>query len=174
MTLTRLNVPLVPGGSALTLSVTGEVYGPSAETVTANVVLELLLIVRLLGETATEKSATPSFTCLVCVRPPLLAVIVRVYVPVGVEGEVLIANVEEPEPATELWQGTKRIEKLNSTLTILDTKIGMVLTVNSLLLAGTTFLLQSIPKPEIRTPFSIAFSVETITAAILFLRISIA
>jgi hypothetical protein len=77
-TLTGLNDALVRAGSPLTLNVVVAEKGPRAEMVTVYVAFELpaAVSVWLLGETEIEKSATVRVTGAVCVRVPLVAVIV--------------------------------------------------------------------------------------------------
>ena len=44
---------------------------------------------------------TTSVTVVLCVKLPLLPVMVRVYVPAGVDVVVVTVMVEEPDPATD-------------------------------------------------------------------------
>ena len=60
----------------------------------------------MLGDAASEKSATcvtctTKLTVAVCVKLPLVPVMVSVYVPAAVVLAVETLNVEEPEPVTE-------------------------------------------------------------------------
>lgn len=77
-TLTGLNDALVRAGKPPTLNVVVAENGPSAEMVTLYVAFELPVDVSvwLLGEAEIEKSATVRLTWAVCVRLPLVAVIV--------------------------------------------------------------------------------------------------
>lgn len=86
---------LVRLGRPLNWKLTEEEKGPIAATVTMNLVEDLRLTVALKGEAVTEKSATTSVTCVECVRPPLVAVIVNGYVPAGVDDEVVTERVED-------------------------------------------------------------------------------
>jgi hypothetical protein len=57
------------------------------------------------GVAETEKSGTgltTNVTVVVCTRLPLVPVMVSVFVPSGVDVEVVTVKVEEPEPLTEL------------------------------------------------------------------------
>lgn len=74
-----LNVPLVREGKPLTLNVAAEEKDPIATTVIVNLAEDFRLTVALVGEAVSEKSAatvTTRLTCVVCLRPPLVAVIV--------------------------------------------------------------------------------------------------
>src|SRR5512146_2747608 len=90
-----LNELLVRLGRPLNWKLTEEEKGPIAATVTVNLVEDFRLTVTLVGEAVTEKSATTSVTCVECVRPPLVAVIVSGYVPGGVDDEVVTEKVED-------------------------------------------------------------------------------
>jgi hypothetical protein len=61
----------------LTFKLTLEENGPSAAIVTVNEIFDPRLTVALLGDTASEKSATTNVTWVECVRVPLVAVMVR-------------------------------------------------------------------------------------------------
>lgn len=61
-----------------------------------------------LGEPEMEKLFTVSVTVALCVRLPSVPVIVRVYVPAGVDEAVVTFMVEEPAPVIE--DGVKEAE----------------------------------------------------------------
>jgi hypothetical protein len=70
------------------------------------VVIEPRVTVWLRGVALIEKSGTggaltTSVTVVLCVRLPLVPVMVRVYVPAGVDVLVATVIVEEPDPATD-------------------------------------------------------------------------
>ena len=89
-----LNELLVRLGRPLTWKLTEEEKGPIAVVVTVNVVEDFRETVALVGEAVTEKSATTSVTCVVCVSAPLVAVIVSGYEPGGVDVDVDTDSVE--------------------------------------------------------------------------------
>src|SRR5947209_7367566 len=67
---------------------------------------ELRCTVMLVGESEIVKSGagaafTTRVTVVECTRPPLVPVMVKVYVPAGVLVLVVTDMVEEPEPVTE-------------------------------------------------------------------------
>jgi hypothetical protein len=90
-------------GKGPTDSVTLPVNPAPGLTETVYVALFPLVTVLLVGDSEIEKSpATISVTLALLVTGPLVPLIVRMYVPGGVDALVDTASVDEPEPVTEL------------------------------------------------------------------------
>ena len=93
-------------GKPLTLKSTVPENPFIAVTVTVKLVLEPRITVWLEGAAIIEKSGdggalTTSVTVVLWVKLPLMPVMVRVYVPAGVDVLVITVMVEEPDPATD-------------------------------------------------------------------------
>jgi hypothetical protein len=102
-----LNRESVWAGAPLTLNVTFPVNPFSAVTVTVYEPWLPRLTVSVVGAAEIEKSApaeevTTRLTVVVCTVVPLVPVIVRVNVPVGVVLAVVTVMVEEPEAVTDV------------------------------------------------------------------------
>jgi hypothetical protein len=102
---TGLNVAVVPLGSPVALRAIAELKPPelTVEIVGVNVLFPLAPggMVNEFGEAVIVNAptgVTVRETVAVCVVPPLVPVIVIVYVPVGVLESTAIVIVEEPEP----------------------------------------------------------------------------
>ena len=98
------NEELVRDGSPLKLNATVPVKPLTAPTVIVYEPCDLRATVLEDGFAVREKSgcaATTKLTDVVCVKFPLVAVMVSGYVLNGVEAEVLTAIVEVPDPGTE-------------------------------------------------------------------------
>ena len=100
-----LKVAVAPVGNPLALNVTVPVKPFCAVTLGVYVVLLPWTIVRELGVAVSVKfgaALTTSVAVALCVRLPLVPVIVIVYVPVGVLEAVVTLSAEDPEPVTEV------------------------------------------------------------------------
>ena len=91
-----LNEPVEFAGRPLTLKVTTPLNPPAAVTVAVYVVLEPRLTLCDEGDTVSMKVGfvTTRVTVVVCVKPPLVPVMVKVYVPGTVEPVVCTVSVE--------------------------------------------------------------------------------
>jgi hypothetical protein len=100
--LVGLNTDVAPVGRPVTPNVVAVAYPPVMVSVTVEVALPPALPESVVGEAESVKLCTVSATVAVCVRVPLVPVMINVELPPATVAGMFTVKVEVPDPVTEV------------------------------------------------------------------------